>query len=1217
MYADTSRSKHWTLLLRAACLTSVCCLASVPRARANPELKLSVDQHGDFILFGNTFAHECSSPGEAPEVPAPVVGAAPACASGSAWPYFRSDDPSDGSVRADASFAASNARTTAAFALPAGATVSYARLYWSAYATDQTPNSRVRIERPSHGLDTSLTADRVWNAGSATGDSGRIWYQSAVDITNIVSREGSGAFRVSDASSGGSGYGDVAWYIVLFYEQLAEPQRNLSLYEGLDLITTGGRVSLSLSGFSVPPSQFGLDAKLGVVAFDGDATASGDGLSFNGVALSDDQNPVDNIFNSTRSQLGQPVSVSGDLPRLTGTPRSMSGIDMDVLDISRLVQPSQTSATLLATSSGDGYLLGSFITSFSTLKPDFQSSKKSVRDLNGGAALPGDELEYEIDVINRGTDASVQTLLRDALPAGVSYVPNSIAIMSGVGAGDKTDDSADDEAEYDASTRTIVVRIGERASASAGGSFTIGESATLTFHVTIDAGTRGVIHNQGVVVAAGEKGADLEETLTDSDIGQPGPQTTDITVPDTSIRDSGTPDTGVPVTMAVPDSGAPPVIGAAGGGAAGSGIPDSGAPPVMAAAGRAAPVMSAAGSIAPAPDSGTPDLSMGGCRSAADCADPKPICDLSRQPAICVGCVTSLDCHDPAAPDCLTLSHLCACAGGTGRCQTDSDNDGVSDEGEKVQGTDPNDADTDDDGLLDGAELSPELDSDGDGLDNAHDADSDNDGLFDGTELGHDCDNPDTNLKLGRCRPDADSGKTTTNPLLADTDRGGVSDGSEDCNLNGRVDATESDPTLGHASDDRVHDSDGDGLSDELENFLHSDPRDGDTDDDGVLDGAEPNPSEDTDLDRLLNVRDPDSDDDGLFDGMELGRDCQAEATSAARGHCSADSDSGKTKTCSLLQDTDFGGARDGAEDANANGVVDSDERDPSAGHGADDNSLPDGDNDGLSDAQEKRAGSNPNDADSDDDGLLDGDESNPLDDQDGDGVINLLDPDSDGDGLFDGTERGKECTNLATGAGKMFCIADADRGATTTGELSPDTDLGSVSDGVEDINHNGRIDPGELDPNDPSDDVIGKTCSTDADCGSLASGLACQDSMCKFGCRGRGGNTCPSTMSCSVLTDTVGACVTSGPATGGRTTTSDDDNDAGKPGRTGTSANTATIAGDAGLGGPGKLEGGGCDCHAVRPRSRNAGHLGLWLALAGAMVWRRRKLRARRASAD
>jgi hypothetical protein len=402
----------------------------------------------------------------------------------------------------------------------------------------------------------------------------------------------------------------------------------------------------------------------------------------------------------------------------------------------------------------------------------------------------------------------------------------------------------------------------------------------------------------------------------------------------------------------------------------------------------------------------------------------------------------------------------------------DTDGDGLSDDEEKHLGTNPMDADSDDDGLLDGEEPNPSVDTDGDGLINPLDPDSDDDGLFDGTELGKDCSNADTAIERGLCVADADAGATVTSPINADTDGGTARDGSEDANLNGAVDDGETDPTLGHEADDvNVIDTDGDGLSDGTEGTLGSDPNDADTDDDGVLDGEEPNPSADGDGDGLIGVLDVDSDDDGLFDGTEMGRDCGAKDTAIALGHCRADADPA-TRTSPVNPDTDGGGAKDGSEDASLDGELDAGETDPTAGNGADDTSVVDSDGDGLSDGTEDTLGSDPKDADSDDDGLLDGEEPNPADDFDGDGAIDVLDSDSDDDGLFDGTEAGHDCKNPATDVTQNQCITDADLGKTKTRVLDADTDNGGVKDGVEDTNHDGAQQENERDPLDAADDT-------------------------------------------------------------------------------------------------------------------------------------------------
>jgi hypothetical protein len=502
----------------------------------------------------------------------------------------------------------------------------------------------------------------------------------------------------------------------------------------------------------------------------------------------------------------------------------------------------------------------------------------------------------------------------------------------------------------------------------------------------------------------------------------------------------------------------------------------------------------------------------------------------------------------------------------------DSDGDGLFDSVEKAIGTDPADADSDDDGVPDGDEPSYAEDSDGDGLINALDPDSDNDGLFDGTELGLGCDDPATDKSRHHCRPDADQGATKTDPLAYDTDKGGVSDGSEDANLDGKVDPGELDPLKPGDDADNV-DTDKDGLSDALELFLGTSPTDVDSDDDGWADGEEANPSDDTDGDGLINVLDVDSDNDALPDGLEVGHNCLGAGTNAALGHCRPDANHGATKTNPLKADTDGGGMRDGAEDFNRDGIVDPNESDPNSK--GDDKKLKDADKDGLSDALEVALGADPNDIDSDDDGLLDSDEPNPGDDHDGDGKKNIVDADSDGDGLFDGTEAGKACSDPDTAASANACIADADQGATKTGVLQADTDKGGAKDGDEDENHNGKFDaPFERDPNVAADDKnVPPDCSgtDDTRCGAPDSGAVCDaaTSKCVPGCRGMGGNGCPAGKVCSSTDNTVGTC----------------DDPVG--------------TGGAGGGGGGGSDG-GCSCELVVSSHES---LGGWLLLGGLVI--------------
>ncbi len=500
----------------------------------------------------------------------------------------------------------------------------------------------------------------------------------------------------------------------------------------------------------------------------------------------------------------------------------------------------------------------------------------------------------------------------------------------------------------------------------------------------------------------------------------------------------------------------------------------------------------------------------------------------------------------------------------------DSDGDGLFDNQEIGLGLDPSDPDNDDDGVPDGDEPSWDQDSDGDGLINALDPDSDDDGLADGTELGLGCDGPGTDKSKGFCVADADP-DTVTDPLNRDTDNGGAADGSEDWNLNGKVDANESAPDV-KGDDGEIADTDGDGLGDELEKVIGANPMDADTDDDGLFDGLEPNPVMDMDGDGLVSPLDVDSDNDALFDGTEAGKDCGNPDTDVTKKHCHFDGDPSNT-TGVLSRDTDRGGVIDGSEDGNLNGVVGVSEIDPNVKE--DDNEAIDADGDGLSDALETRLGSSSLDTDSDDDGVLDGAEANPSDDADGDGQLNINDPDADNDGIFDGTELGLDCANADTDVAQGHCVEDADMGATKTNPLLTDTDFGGRSDGVEDVNANGKVDSGETDPNNKDDDAQIE-CLADAEC---SAGKLCDDRVCVSGCRGNVPNSCPDGQTCSSTDETIGQCE-------------------GGEGGAGGSTNT---------GGTGE-GGGGCGCRTAGETSQDSLGLFALLGLTALAAKRRRR---------
>ncbi len=238
-----------------------------------------------------------------------------------------------------------------------------------------------------------------------------------------------------------------SWSMVFVYDtKFSETtQRDVFLYDGYVLLdeqqNSLGQIKFTINDFLVadPP-----DAQLTYYAMEGDKQLGNpeqdpgnngpdsppcatcwDFVSFNGVELTGGagNNEPHNIMNSTPE----------------------TGIDLDTFDVSTLVKPNDTSASLVV-SSGNGSLADNnqqvamagagefFVYGWSLLQvnrkaPNFKSTVNKFY-ANFTEASPGDVLTYTDDLLNTGPLDSDNTTLKFATfpPPGTDYLPGSTTV---------------------------------------------------------------------------------------------------------------------------------------------------------------------------------------------------------------------------------------------------------------------------------------------------------------------------------------------------------------------------------------------------------------------------------------------------------------------------------------------------------------------------------------------------------------------------------------------------------------------------------------------------------------------------------------------------------------------------------------------------------------------------------------------------------------------
>lgn len=339
--------------------------------------------------------------------------------------------------------------SSAQLSLPQNSTVLYAELVWGGLYKSQNNNIGNLIDNNiifststgDHNISPELITAQTFLI--PTGNFTVGFYVRTANVTQLVQQSLSGTYSVKSIpaliiaqDSQTSDTNHAGWTLCVVYKNDNSTLRNLTLWTGGAVVGPNTTVSdTTLTGFLTPITQ-PIQGKIFMSAQEGDAVISGDQFLFgkdsaNLSVMSGPNNPAGNFFCSQINNSNGLIDTTGtfgtrNANAQTGSniPAGRQGWDITAIDISNYLSPSQSSALLRFTSSGDLYVPNALAIQVDSLG----ASLNIVKSVDKNIKFVGENINYTLDITNTGQIPATNISVNDLIPTGLQLVSNSIFV---------------------------------------------------------------------------------------------------------------------------------------------------------------------------------------------------------------------------------------------------------------------------------------------------------------------------------------------------------------------------------------------------------------------------------------------------------------------------------------------------------------------------------------------------------------------------------------------------------------------------------------------------------------------------------------------------------------------------------------------------------------------------------------------------------------------